>query len=177
MQDGMTMGNPQEDIFVSRIIRAWSPLEILELESLIKLFASGGGSRHVSWIFLAFLVYFYSFGSKRGSFRIVLPDEFLVKGGKMNIMKRLCLLFFALALQASCYKSTQIRDISRDYQSHTLPSDIYPILSTPGRSYSVEELKELEAISQLRGITIIPEMDRGGVRCTRLTDIFKRKYL
>ena len=49
-----------------------------------------------------------------------------------------------------------------DYQSFTLPSKKYPKLTTPVRSYSFEELKELETYSQLRGVTIIPEIDVPG---------------
>ena len=63
---------------------------------------------------------------------------------------------------ASFYKSNYVHLHFTDYQSYTLPSKKYPKLSTPDRHYTLEELEELEAYSQLRGITIIPEIDVPG---------------
>ncbi|MDN5211824.1 family 20 glycosylhydrolase [Fulvivirgaceae bacterium BMA12] len=63
---------------------------------------------------------------------------------------------------ASFYKSNYVQLHFTDYQSYTLPSDKYPNLSTPDRHYTFEELDELEAYAQLRGITIIPEIDIPG---------------
>ena len=63
---------------------------------------------------------------------------------------------------ASFYKSNYLHLHFTDYQSYTLPSKKYPKLSTPDRHYTFEELEELEAYSQLRGITIIPEIDVPG---------------
>ncbi|TGV04612.1 family 20 glycosylhydrolase [Flavivirga rizhaonensis] len=63
---------------------------------------------------------------------------------------------------ASFYKSNYVHLHFTDYQSYTLPSYKYSKLSTPERSYSFEELEELEAYSQARGVTIIPEIDIPG---------------
>ena len=63
---------------------------------------------------------------------------------------------------ASFYKSNYVHLHFTDYQSYTLPSKKYPKLSTPDRHYTFEELEELETYSQLRGITIIPEIDVPG---------------
>ncbi len=63
---------------------------------------------------------------------------------------------------AAFYKINYLQLHFTDYQSYTLPSKIYPLLATPNRHYSFEELKELEAYSQLRGVTIIPEIDIPG---------------
>lgn len=63
---------------------------------------------------------------------------------------------------AAFYKLNYVQLHFTDYQSYTLPSRKYPKLSTPGRHYSFEELEELEAYSQLRGVTIIPEIDIPG---------------
>ncbi len=63
---------------------------------------------------------------------------------------------------AAFYKIKYLQLHFTDDQSYTLPSKVYPKLSTPNRSYSFEELKDLEAYSQLRGITIIPEIDIPG---------------
>ncbi len=49
-----------------------------------------------------------------------------------------------------------------DDQSYTLPSRAYPNLSTKGRSYSEEELREVIAYAALRGVQIIPEIDVPG---------------
>ena len=63
---------------------------------------------------------------------------------------------------AAFYKINYVQLHFTDYQSYTLPSHKYPKLATPDRSYSFEELNELEAYSQLRGINIIPEVDIPG---------------
>jgi len=63
---------------------------------------------------------------------------------------------------AAYYKINFLQLHFTDYQSYTLPSKKYPKLSTPNRHYSFDELEELEAYSQLRGVTIIPEIDVPG---------------
>lgn len=62
----------------------------------------------------------------------------------------------------SFYKINYLQLHFTDYQSYTLPSRAYPLLSTQGRTYSFEQLEELEDYSQLRGVTIIPEIDVPG---------------
>ncbi len=49
-----------------------------------------------------------------------------------------------------------------DDQSYTLPSRLFPKLSTPGRSYSEEELRGLIRYAEARGVEIIPEIDVPG---------------
>ncbi|WP_273568388.1 family 20 glycosylhydrolase [Maribacter halichondriae] len=63
---------------------------------------------------------------------------------------------------ASYYKTNYIQLHFTDDQSYTLPSKKYPKLPTPGRHYSFEDLEELESYSQLRGVTIIPELEMPG---------------
>lgn len=63
---------------------------------------------------------------------------------------------------AAFYKINYLQLHFTDYQSYTLPCTSYPKLSTEDRHYSFEELKELESYSQLRGVTIIPEIDIPG---------------
>ncbi|MBD0778648.1 family 20 glycosylhydrolase [Maribacter sp. ANRC-HE7] len=72
---------------------------------------------------------------------------------------------------AAYYKINYLQLHFTDYQSYTLPSTKYKNLSTPNRHYTFEQLKELEAYSQLRGITIIPEIDIPGH-----SSQFVRKY-
>ncbi len=64
-----------------------------------------------------------------------------------------------------------------DDQSYTLPSKSYPALSTPGRSYTEDELRGLMAYAAARGVEIIPEIDVPG-HCTSFAaaygDIFGR---
>ncbi len=49
-----------------------------------------------------------------------------------------------------------------DDQSYTLPSRIYPALSTEGRSYTEAELQGVMTYAKLRGVEIIPEIDVPG---------------
>ncbi|MEO1449209.1 MAG: family 20 glycosylhydrolase [Bacteroidota bacterium] len=63
---------------------------------------------------------------------------------------------------AAFYKINYVQLHFTDYQSYTLPSKHFPKLSTPGRHYSFVQLEELEAYSQVRGVTLIPEIDVPG---------------
>ncbi len=49
-----------------------------------------------------------------------------------------------------------------DSQYFTFPSQAYPLLPTPGFSYSLAEMQGLEAYSQARGVTIVPELEVPG---------------
>ncbi len=49
-----------------------------------------------------------------------------------------------------------------DDQSYTLPSRLFPNLSTPGRCYTEEGLRALMGYAQARGVQIIPEIDVPG---------------
>ncbi len=49
-----------------------------------------------------------------------------------------------------------------DDQSYTLPSRIYPNISTKGRSYSFEEIELLNNYAASRGITLVPEFEAPG---------------
>ena len=60
------------------------------------------------------------------------------------------------------YKVSVLHLHFTDDQSYTLPSRLYPKLATPGRSYTFEELAELEAYAQARGVQLMPEIDVPG---------------
>ena len=49
-----------------------------------------------------------------------------------------------------------------DDQSFTLPSRAFPKLSTPGRSYTEQQIRDLLAYAKSRGIEIVPEVDVPG---------------
>ncbi|MBE6594086.1 MAG: hypothetical protein E7642_08900 [Ruminococcaceae bacterium] len=49
-----------------------------------------------------------------------------------------------------------------DDQSYTLPSKAFPKLSTVGRCYSTEQIKDVIAYAKKRGIEIVPEVDAPG---------------
>ena len=60
------------------------------------------------------------------------------------------------------YKLSHLHIHFTDDQSYTLPSDIYPKLSTPGRCYTKEDISALCAYAESRGVTIMPEIDVPG---------------
>jgi hexosaminidase len=60
------------------------------------------------------------------------------------------------------YKSNYLHLHFSDYQSYTLPSKKFPKLPTPERNYSFKDLQMLEEYSQMRGVTIIPEIELPG---------------
>lgn len=49
-----------------------------------------------------------------------------------------------------------------DDQSYTLPSRRFPLLSTPGKTYSFEQIERLRAYASLRGVVLMPEIDVPG---------------
>ncbi len=63
---------------------------------------------------------------------------------------------------AAFYKSNYLHLHFSDYQSYTLPSKIFPKLSTDNKTYSFDELTDLENYANTRGISIIPEIDIPG---------------
>ena len=60
------------------------------------------------------------------------------------------------------YKLTHLHIHFTDDQSYTLPSDAFPGLPTPGRSYTKEEIAALCAYAKSRGVKIMPEIDVPG---------------
>lgn len=63
------------------------------------------------------------------------------------------------------YKLSVLHLHFTDDQSYTLPSDCYPKLPTKGRSYTKEQMQELDAYAHMRGVEIMPEIDVPG-HCT-----------
>lgn len=49
-----------------------------------------------------------------------------------------------------------------DDQSYTLPSEVFPELSVPGRHYTKEQIAKLRAYAKARGVTLIPEIEMPG---------------
>ena len=49
-----------------------------------------------------------------------------------------------------------------DDQAFTFPSTAYPQLATEGHSYTLDELADLNAFAQQRGVTLVPEIDVPG---------------
>ncbi len=62
-----------------------------------------------------------------------------------------------------------------DTQSYTLPSDAFPKLSTPGRSYTKEEIASLNEYAADRNIEIIPEIEVPG-HAACLTDAYPELF-
>ena len=60
------------------------------------------------------------------------------------------------------YKLSTLQLHFTDDQSYTLPSRIYPKLSTPGRHYTFEQIEELCAYAAARGVELMPEIDVPG---------------
>ena len=60
------------------------------------------------------------------------------------------------------YKLSHLHLHLTDNQSFTFPSTEYPELATPGHSYSLEQLRELEEYAACCGVTLLPELDVPG---------------
>jgi len=60
------------------------------------------------------------------------------------------------------YKTRYLHLHLADDQAFTFQSRALPDLPTPGRHYTLEELRELVAFADARGVTIVPELDLPG---------------
>ncbi len=60
------------------------------------------------------------------------------------------------------YKISVLHLHFTDDQSYTLPSALYPELSTEGRHYTREQIAELVAYAKARGVELMPEIDVPG---------------
>jgi len=49
-----------------------------------------------------------------------------------------------------------------DNESWTFPSTAYPKLATPGRQYTLDQLRDLESFAAARGVAIVPSLDMPG---------------
>lgn len=60
------------------------------------------------------------------------------------------------------YKIRYLHIHFTDDQSFTFPSQAYPDLPTPGRHYTLEQLRDLENYAIQRGVVLVPELDVPG---------------
>ncbi len=60
------------------------------------------------------------------------------------------------------YKINYLHLHLTDNESFTFPSAAYPQLATPGRHYTLEQLRKLEQFAADRGVTLLPEIDVPG---------------
>lgn len=73
------------------------------------------------------------------------------------------------------YKISVLHLHFTDDQSYTLPSDIYPALSTEGRHYTKEQIAQLVTYADERGIELMPEIDVPG-HCTSFKEGYPRIF-
>lgn len=71
---------------------------------------------------------------------------------------------YLLAYVDMCYfyKVAVLQLHFTDDEGYTLPSALYPELSTKGKSYTKEEIEELVAYAEARGVQLMPEIDVPG---------------
>ena len=60
------------------------------------------------------------------------------------------------------YKISTLHLHFTDSESYTLPSDVFPLLPSEGRHYSIEEIGTLNAYARKRGVTLMPELECPG---------------
>lgn len=60
------------------------------------------------------------------------------------------------------YKAAVLHLHFTDNESYTLPSELYPKLSTPERYYTKEQIRELVEYAHKRGVQLLPEIDVPG---------------
>jgi hexosaminidase len=63
---------------------------------------------------------------------------------------------------AHWYKIGYLQLHLTDHESWTFPSTAYPKLATPGRHYTLEQLRDLESFAAARGVTIVPSLEMPG---------------
>ena len=67
-----------------------------------------------------------------------------------------------IVVMCRLYKIRYLQLHLTDNQSFTFPSQSYPELATPGRHYTLSELRELERFASHRGVVLVPELDVPG---------------
>ncbi|HET6567187.1 MAG TPA: family 20 glycosylhydrolase [Rhodothermales bacterium] len=67
-----------------------------------------------------------------------------------------------LILLARWYKINYLQLHLTDYESFTFPTESYPDVPTPGRHYTKEELRGLDAFARQHGVTLVPELEVPG---------------
>lgn len=73
------------------------------------------------------------------------------------------------------YKIPMLHLHFTDDQSYTLPSRIYPNLSTENRHYSLEQIRQLTDYAAARGVELIPEIDVPG-HCTSFSESYPELF-
>ena len=73
------------------------------------------------------------------------------------------------------YKLSHLHLHFNDFQSYTLPSEIYPGLSSPGRSYTRQQIDELCIYAKTRGVSLVPEIDVPG-HCTAFENAYPELF-
>jgi hexosaminidase len=63
---------------------------------------------------------------------------------------------------AHWYKIGYLQLHFTDNESWTFPSTAYPKLATPGRQYTLDQLRDLESYAAARGVTILPSLEMPG---------------
>jgi len=63
---------------------------------------------------------------------------------------------------AHWYKIGYLQLHLSDHESWTFPSTAYPKLATPGRQYTLRELRDLESFAAARGVAIVPSLEMPG---------------
>ena len=63
---------------------------------------------------------------------------------------------------AHWYKIGYLQLHLSDNESWTFPSTAYPKLATPGRQYTLDQLRDLESFAAARGVTIVPSLEMPG---------------
>jgi hexosaminidase len=74
------------------------------------------------------------------------------------------------------YKVRYLQLHLTDDQAFTFPSTAFPLLATPGHSYTLAELRGLHDFAAARGVTLIPELDvpgHSGAAIAAMPELFK----
>jgi hexosaminidase len=77
------------------------------------------------------------------------------------------------------YKLNYLQLHLTDDQSFTFPSRAFPKLATPGRHYTLEQLRDLERYAADRGVVIVPELDvpgHSGTAIQAMPEVFATKH-
>lgn len=103
--------------------------------------------------------------------KIVLPEMFIedkpdcsYRGMMVDLARHWHPYEYLLSYVDMCYfyKVAVLHLHFTDNESYTLPSKLYPKLSTPERHYTKEQIQELVEYAHARGVQLMPEIDVPG---------------
>ncbi len=140
--------------------------EAYELEVGDRVVVRGGGYKGVAWGLAALLQAAETDGGRIIIPRMKISDQPFAqyRGLLLDVARQWHPIEAVKQAVVLChwYRIGHLQLHLTDDQSWTFPSAAFPQLATPGRQYTLQQLRDLESFASARGVTIVPELEAPG---------------